>query len=144
MSNIFDKTSLPARDQVEDWANIKTNIGDSVSGQMIGWWTTPAKDGFKAQIGIAIKKEDDGKVVGVNVSDTQYMRDNVTCSQIGDRIGLRYEGDKDTGKPQPAKIIKFYNPDRAEREKNGIISQGSQPQSSPAITPPADTEEEDF
>lgn len=130
MDDIFDTNALSARDQVSEWVKIKETIGDSVSGTFLGWWEVAPHDGFKAQIGIAIKTKEE-KVVGVNVSDTSYMRGNILTTNIGDRIGLRYEGDKDTGQIQKAKIIKFYNPDRSKREKDGVKSEGSTPQAVP-------------
>lgn len=120
--DIFSKSGLPAREQVAEWVNIKKSIGDKVFGTFMGWWISPSNQaGFKDQIGVAIKNAE-GKVIGVSVGDTSYMRSRIEPSQVGDRVGLKYEGDKDTGKPQPAKIVKFYNPDlEARREKGQAV-----------------------
>lgn len=135
-TDIFDSSSLSARDQVVEWVNIRKNVGDKVAGIFQGWWISPARDGFKQQIGIALKRED-GVVVGVNVTDTNYMRQRIEPTQVGDSVGLKYEGDKDTGNIQPAKIIKFYNPDLEERIKRGEKSVGSKP-ATVADLPPND------
>lgn len=120
--DIFSQAGLPAREQVSDWVNIKKAVGDKIAGTFMGWWISKSNNtSYKDQIGIAIKTAD-GKVVGVSVSDTPYMRSRIEPSQVGDRVGLKYEGDKDTGKPQPAKIIKFYNPDlEVRREKGSVV-----------------------
>lgn len=120
-NDVFSASGLPAREQVSEWVNIKKNIGDKVHGIFMGWWISKSNDSnFKDQIGIALKRED-GVMVGISVSDTPYMRERVEGSQIGDRAGLKYEGDKDTGKPQPAKIVKFYNPDLELRRSKGEV-----------------------
>ncbi len=120
-ADIFSQAGLPAREQVSDWFNIKKEIGTKIAGIFQGWWISKANaEGFKDQIGIAIKL-DDGKIVGVSLGDTPYMRSRIEPSQVGDRVGLKYEGDKDTGKPQPAKIIKFYNPDLESRRANNTV-----------------------
>lgn len=120
--DIFSQSGLPAREQVSEWFNIKEAVGTKIAGLFQGWWISPAnKAGFKDQIGVALKLAD-GKIVGISLGDTPYMRSRIEPSQVGDRVGLKYEGDKDTGKPQPAKIIKFYNPDlEARREKGTVV-----------------------
>lgn len=121
-ADIFSQKGLPAREQVSDWFNIKEKIGTKIAGIFQGWWISPANQaGFKDQIGVALKLED-GKIVGVSLGDTPYMRSRIEPSQVGDRVGLKYEDDKDTGKPQPAKIIKFYNPDLEERREKGTVT----------------------
>lgn len=122
--DIFDQGNLSPREQVTDWVNIKKAVGDSVSGLFMGWWEVAAHAGFKEQLGIAIR-QDDGKVFGVNLNDTEYFRGKLAVTQGGDSIGLRYEGDKDTGQMQPAKIIKFYNKSQTAREKDGVKSVGT-------------------
>lgn len=117
--DIFSQAGLPAREQVTEWVKIKEKIGDKVSGIFMGWWVSKSnKPGFKDQIGIAIRLAD-GKVVGVSVGDTGYMRSRIEPSKVGDRVGLKYEGDKDTGQIQKAKIVKFYNPDLQARQEAG-------------------------
>ncbi len=123
MSDIFDAKNLSPREQVSEWVNIKTNIGDNVSGTFQGWWEAAGQDGFKDQIGLAIKRTD-GVIVGVNCGDNTYFRGKLATTQLGDEIGLRYEGDKDTGQIQKAKIIKFYNKSQTEREEKGEKSIG--------------------
>lgn len=125
-ADVFNGDALSPRDQVSEWVNIKKNVGDKVSGIFMGWWESPAQNGFKAQLGIALR-QNDGKVVGVNVTDTSYMRQRISPSQIGDRVGLKFEGEKDTGQIQKAKIIKFYNPDLEARNRKGEVSKGSTP-----------------
>lgn len=136
--DIFSASGLPAREQVSEWINIKGKIGDKVMGTFLGWWISPAqKAGFKDQIGIALKLAD-GKVVGVSVGDTSYMRSRIEPSEIGDAVGLKYEGDKDTGQILPAKIVKFYNPALEERRKAGTVKVTAPEQlSKPAIAPAA-------
>lgn len=120
-SDIFSVNGLPPREQVTEWVNIKKNIGDKVHGIFMGWWEAPSTNaGFKDQLSVAIQT-DDGTVIGISVADTPYMRSRLVPSAAGDRVGLKYEGDKDTGKPQPAKIVKFYNPDMEERRKKGEV-----------------------
>lgn len=120
--DIFSPDGLPAREQVSEWVNIKKNIGDKIHGTFMGWWISPAnKAGFKDQIGVALKLED-GKIVGVSQNDTDYMRRRLEPSMIGDMVGFKYEGDKDTGKPQAAKIVKFYNPALEKRRAEGKIT----------------------
>lgn len=141
--DIFDKASLSARDQVDGWENIRKTIGDSIAGVFLGWWTKPAEGQFKAQIGIALRQED-GKVLGTTVTDTDYMRQRIAQTQVGDSVGLRYEGDKDTGNLQPAKIIKFYNPDLEERNKKGVKSEGIAPTEDARPTDGTASEEDPF
>lgn len=119
-ADIFSAKGLPAREQVSEWFNIKEKIGTKIAGVFQGWWISPAnKAGFKDQIGVALLV--DGKILGVSLGDTPYMRSRIEPSQVGDRVGLKYEGDKDTGQIQPAKIIKFYNPDLEERRAKGTV-----------------------
>jgi len=120
--DIFSSAGLPAREQVTTWFKIKEKVGNKVSGEFLGAWFKEADAGFNASIGVAIKQTD-GSVVGVSLSDTPYMRSRVEPSQIGDMVGIKYEGDKDTGKPQPAKIVKFYNPALEERRKKGEVKE---------------------
>lgn len=120
---IFNAESLPAREQVskDNWYKIKETIGNSIHGIFLGWWISPANNaGFKDQLGVAIKVAD-GTVWGVSIGDTSYMRARLEVSIVGDEVGFRYEGDKDTGKPQPAKIVKFYNPDAEARRVKGEV-----------------------
>jgi hypothetical protein len=134
---IFSANSLPAREQVakENWYKIKETIGNAIHGTFMGWWLSASTGaGFKDQIGIAIKK-DDGTVWGVSVGDTKYMRSRLETSIVGDAVGFRYEGDKDTGKPQPAKIVKFYNPDAEARRIKGDVKI-TKPETSTAATEP--------
>lgn len=143
-ASVFSASGLPPREQVSEWVNIKKNVGDKVHGIFMGWWISPARqEGFKDQIGIAIKQGD--KVVGVSVGDTPYMRDRVQGSLPGDEVGLKYEGDKDTGKLQPAKIVKFYNPAMEERRKKGTLT-ASQPEvlAAPANVTGSDDEDPGF
>lgn len=123
---IFSSEALSARDQVTEWVNIKKNVGDKVSGVFLGFWESPAQNGFKAQLGLALKRKDE-VVVGVNVTDTTYMRSRVEASKVGDRVGLQYVGEKDTGQIQKAKIVKYYNPDAEERNRKGEVSIPSKP-----------------
>lgn len=120
--DIFSQKGLPAREQVTTWFNIKESVGTKIAGTFQGWWISPSsKPGFKDQIGIALRLAD-GSIVGVSLGDTAYMRSRIEPSQVGDQVGLKYEGDKDTGQIQPAKIIKFYNPDlEARREKGTVV-----------------------
>lgn len=118
--DIFSSAGLSARDQVTDWVTVKKNIGDKVAGKFMGYWEVPPRGEFKAQLAVALKTAD-GKVVGINLNDSPYMRPRVEGSQIGDDVGIRYEGDKDTGKIQKAKIIKYYNPDMEERRAKGQV-----------------------
>lgn len=140
MSDIFDSKNLSPREQVGEWVNIKTNVGDAVSGDFIGWWEVAAHGAFKQQLGVAIKR-DDGVIAGVNLNDTDYFRGKLALAQVGDKIGLRYEGDKDTGQIQPAKIIKFYNKTQKEREDRGEKSVGTVASKE---TPAEGTEESPF
>lgn len=119
-NEIFSTTGLSARDQITEWCkDLKKTVGNSIHGTLLDWWITPPNTHVdKQQITLAIKKAD-GVVWGISIPDTIYMRDRVERSQPGDSIGLRYEGDKDTGKMQPAKIIKFYNPDAEARHEKG-------------------------
>lgn len=119
--DIFSQDGLPAREQVSEWFNVKEKVGTKIMGEFMGWWISPAnKPGFKDQIGVALRTAD-GKVLGVSLGDTSYMRSRIEPSKIGDRVGLKYEGDKDTGQIQPAKIIKFYNPDLEARRSKGEV-----------------------
>ncbi len=134
--DIFNAAGLPAREQVSEWADIRKNVGDKVMGVFMGWWESKAtKPGFKDQLGVALKQAD-GKVIGISVGDTSYMRSRLEPSEIGDKVGFKYEGDKDTGQIQPAKIIKFYNPDmEARREKGTLkVSAPESATSSPSAT----------
>jgi len=124
--DIFSNDALSARDQVSSWANIKQNIGDKVHGEFLGWWEQPANPGFRPQLGMALK-QGDGSVIGVTVTDTSYMRSQIEETEVGDGVGLKYVGDKEVGKPQPAKIIKYFNPDLQNRKKEGVVSNGSTP-----------------
>lgn len=128
-SDIFSDKGLPAREQVSEWINIKKNIGDRVFGVFLGWWVSPSnKAGFKDQLGVALKR-DDGVIIGISVGDTSYMRSRLEPSEIGDEVGFKYEGDKDTGQIQPAKIVKFYNPALEERRASGQLKK-SEPEPS--------------
>lgn len=139
--DIFSSAALSPRDQVSDWANIKKAVGDKVSGTFQGYWETPAKDGFKAQLGIAYR-DAEGKVWGINVNDNSYFRSQIELSKAGDSIGLRYEGDKDTGQIQKAKIIKFYNPDLQARKSSGVALGVTKPENQ--TTNPAASEGNSF
>lgn len=138
--DIFSSAGLPAREQVSDWFNIKEAVGTKIMGVFMGWWISPSNNAsFKDQIGVALKTAD-GKVIGVSLGDTPYMRGRIAPSQIGDKVGLKYESDKDTGKPQPAKIIKFYNPDLEKRVASGtaVISKPEELKASVAEAPDFD------
>lgn len=118
-NDIFNSESLPAREQVSEWVNVKEKIGDNVFGIFLGSWKSPSKiDASKMQISMAIKTNE-GKVVGVSLNDSVYISSRLEASKVGDKFGVRYEGDKDTGKAQPAKIVKIYNPDLEDRVKKG-------------------------
>lgn len=128
-ADIFSGEGLSPRDRVSDWANIKKNIGDRVSGKFLGYWEVAARDGFKPQLGIAYE-DASGKVWGINVNDNSYFRSQIELSQPGDAIGLKYEGDKDTGQIQKAKIIKFYNPALQARKAAGVKVEITKPEAS--------------
>ena len=136
--DVFSQDGLPPREQVSQWANVKKEIGDKVMGEFLGWWISPATDSnYNDQIGVALKitntkqnfknnkgealEVKEGEVLGISLSDTSYMRERIAPSVIGDVVGIKYEADKDTGKPQPAKIVKFYNPDLEKRREAGTI-----------------------
>lgn len=125
--DIFSKDNLSPRERITKWVNIKENIGDSISGTFLGYWEVPPKDGFKPQLALAIAQKDSEEVCGINVTDVSYMRSNLETTIVGDLIGLRYERDVDTGKPQKAKVIVFYNLSRKEREKSGIKTEIQKP-----------------
>lgn len=129
--DIFSKDNLSPRERITKWVNIKENIGDSISGTFLGYWEVPPKDGFKPQLALAIAQKDSEEVCGINVTDVSYMRSNIETTLVGDLIGLRYERDVDTGKPQKAKVIVFYNLSRKEREKNGVKTEIQKPLSTP-------------
>jgi len=120
-ADVFSPQGLPAREQVTEWFKIKETIGNKIMGTFMGWWVKPSDNtSYQDQVGVALKKAD-GTVVGVSLSDTPYVRGRLELSQIGDRVGVKYEGDKDTGKPQPAKIVKIYNPDLEARKESGTV-----------------------
>jgi len=139
-SEIFSGAGLPAREQVskENWYKIKEKIGNQIHGTFMGWWVSKGNPGFNDQLGVAIKTPE-GVVMGVSVPDTTYMRGRLQTALVGDNVGFRYEGDKDVGKPQPAKIVKFYNPDGEARHAKGetVIS-------TPEIVGGATTAEEEI
>jgi hypothetical protein len=120
-ASVFSASGLPARERVTEWVNIKKNVGDKVYGIFLGWWINKSRqEGFKDQISMALEQAE-GKIIGVSVADTIYMRSRIEGTEVGDEVGLKYEGDKDTGKPQKAKIVKFYNPALEERKKKGEV-----------------------
>lgn len=120
MSNVFSQEALPIRNQITEWVEIKKNIGDSVSGVFIGWFENPSKnEGFKDQLVAVLKRDTDGAVVAVALNDNQINRDRLSECLSGDEIGIRYDADKDVGKPQKAKIINIYNPELEQRAKAG-------------------------
>lgn len=116
--SIFDKENLSARDRVDEWVSVKKMEGDNVEGKFMGWWINPGQPGFKDQIAVALEQAD-GKVFATSINDTSFMRVHCETSQIGDMVGLRFEGTKESGKPSPTKIIRFYNADRKQREAEG-------------------------
>lgn len=119
--DVFSTGGLPPREQVASWFKIKDKVGTKISGIFVGWWISPPnKNVDKEQIGVAIKI-DDGTVVGVSLSSTSYMQERLKEALPGDKVGIKYEGDKDVGKPQPAKIVKFYNLDGETRRKEGNV-----------------------
>lgn len=145
-NEIFNNKSLPAREQVTTWYKIKETIGNSVHGKFLGWWITPPSQKVdKQQVSMAIEIEN-GEVYGISLSDTPYMRQRLEISIPGDEVGVRYEGDKDTGKPQAAKIVKFYNPDAEDRRLKGDEKK-SEPEATTTVqaeTPVEDEPEEDL
>lgn len=145
-ASVFSASGLPARERVTEWVNIKKNVGDKVHGIFLGWWINKSRqEGFKDQISMALEQAD-GKIVGVSVADTVYMRSRIEGTEVGDEVGLKYEGDKDTGKPQKAKIVKFYNPALEERKKKGEVKV-TLPESvdeAPATAPASDDEDPGF
>jgi predicted secreted protein len=49
------------------------------------------------------------------------LKSRIEPSVVGDMMGIKYEADKDTGKPQKAKIVKVYNQALEERRKAGTM-----------------------
>lgn len=140
-TDIFNADALPARDRIADWVKIKDNVGDKVHGTYEGCYRKEGNPGFSDQL-VVILTMSDGVTRGLSLSATSYMTEIEQIWKVGDRVGFKYEGDKDTGKPQPAKIIKKYNPDLEARKRDG-----SQP--SPTVTAapapePAGNDELDF
>lgn len=136
-ADIFSAAGLPAREQVTEWYKIKSEIGNKVTGTFLGWWLTPANDRVdKDQVGFAVKVSE-GRVLGISLADTAYIRSRLEPSLPGDIVGVRYEGDKDTGKPQPAKIVKFYNPALEERRAKGVMKMNA-----PTVSTEAEEDED--
>ena len=155
-ADVFASSGLPPREQVSQWASVKGVIGDKIMGVYQGWWISPASNaGFKDQIGVALKitntaqvvKDNkgvtltlkEGEIIGISLGDTSFTRERVSPSQVGDEVGIKYEGDKDTGKPQKAKIVKFYNPAMEKRREDGTIKQ-----TTPEVLATKNTAEDDL
>lgn len=118
--SVFTEAGLPIRNRITEWVDIKEKIGTAVEGTFVGWFENPSrKDGFKDQVAIVIKRAKDGAVVAVALNDNPINRDRLMASMEGDEVGVRYDMDKDVGKPQKAKIINIYNPALEERAKEG-------------------------
>ena len=118
--SVFNEAGLPIRNRITEWFDIKEKIGAAVEGTFVGWFENPSRnDGFKDQVVIVIKRKGDGAVVAVALNDNPINRDRLMASMEGDEVGVRYDMDKDVGKPQKAKIINIYNPALEERAKAG-------------------------
>lgn len=140
MEDVFSSKGLPLRNRVEKWESVTgkdSKVGDSISGKFLGWFENPAKDdGYKNQIVFVLEvtKNDKVEVIAVPVKDNALAdgsrpnKQRAEQCQVGDSIGIRFDGEKDTGKPQPYKIVNIYNPSLEQRQQEGktVITQAAE------------------
>lgn len=120
MTDVYSQAGLPIRNQISEWVKVTGAIGDEVNGTFVGWFENPSrKDGFKDQVAIVIKRKSDNVVVAVALNDNVINRERLMQCQEGDDVGVRYDLDKDVGKPQKAKIVNIYNLALEARAKAG-------------------------